>query len=57
MTFNVLPIFVEVGMVLIIFVTMFSWEFCLIQLFSIIAYVAVTYCMTEAQASKFKAKN
>ena len=44
-------------MVLVIFITMFSWEFCLIQLFSIIAYVAVTYFMTEAQASKFKAKN
>ena len=46
-TFNVAPIFIEITMVLIIFVVMFSWEFFVIQLFFMVAYVVTTYCLTE----------
>lgn len=52
--FNIVPIAVEISIVLVIFVSMFSWEFCALQLASIATYVVFTYYMTERRAKGFK---
>ena len=41
-------------MVLIIFVTLFSWEFCLLQIAAIVFYIIITYWLTEYRAKGFK---
>ena len=57
LTFNIVPIIIEIVMVLIIFAVMFSWQFCLIQLVFMVLYTVTTYCVTEkVQAARFKAK-
>jgi len=54
-TFTLIPISIEVTLVVIIFITLFSWEFCLLQLFAIIVYIIATYILTERRAKLFKA--
>ena len=52
--FLVSPIFVEIFMVLIIFLTAFDWRFFLLQAISIFIYIYSTYKLTEWRAGKFK---
>ena len=54
-TFTLIPISVEVTMVIVIFVTLFSWEFCVMQLLAIVVYILATYLLTERRAKMFKA--
>ena len=54
--FNLAPMLVEVTMVLVIFGTLFSYQFLLVQLGAIVLYVGVTYNITEWRASKFRAQ-
>ena len=54
--FNLTPMMVEVIMVLIIFGTLFSYQFLLVQFGAILLYVGFTYNITEWRASKFKAQ-
>ena len=53
-TFNILPIFVEITMTLTIFVTLFSYEFFLVQLGAIFLYIFFTYVLTELRAKGFR---
>lgn len=52
-TFNILPIFVEIGLTLIVFVSMFSWMFLVLQFVAIILYLVLTYVLTERRAPAF----
>ena len=52
-TFNILPIFVELGLTLIVFVSIFSWMFFLLQIFAIVMYMLLTYVLTERRAPAF----
>lgn len=57
LTFNIVPIFIEIAMVLIIYVVLFSWQFFLIQIFFFFLYTYAIYKLTEkVQAPRFKAK-
>jgi len=44
----------ELLMILIVFGTLFSWEFLVLQLVAIFVYIYLTYRLTEWRASKFK---
>ena len=45
----------ELLLTLIIFATLFSWEFLVLQLIAVVLYIYLTYRLTEWRASKFKA--
>ena len=42
-------------MVLVVFVSLFSWEFCVLQFAAIFIYIYMTYAITEWRAKGFKA--
>lgn len=44
---NLYPLFIEIMLVLAIFTTLFSWEFCLLELGAIVLYIIITNSMTE----------
>lgn len=54
--YNLLSIFIEIVLTLIVSATIFNWQFTALQLFSLFTYFAVTYTVTEARAKGFKAK-
>jgi ABC-type transport system involved in Fe-S cluster assembly fused permease/ATPase subunit len=55
MWFNLFPIVVEIVMILVIFGSLFSYQFLLVQFGAILIYITLTYILTEWRASKFKA--
>lgn len=54
--YNMLGIFIEIGMTLCISATIFHWHFTAVQLLSLVTYFSVTYVVTERRAKGFKAK-
>ena len=53
-SFNLVPLQIEICLVLIIFGTLFDWRFLLLQLGAISFYIFVTYTLTEIRARGFK---
>lgn len=54
--YNMLGIFIEIGMTLAVSATIFHWHFTAMQLLSLVTYFVVTYVVTERRAKGFKAK-
>jgi ABC-type transport system involved in Fe-S cluster assembly fused permease/ATPase subunit len=52
--FNMIPIFIEIILTLVIYLTLFNWQFCLLLLVSIILYLLGTWYFTERRAKSFK---
>lgn len=52
-SFNLFPICLEIFLTLIVFATMFAWQFTVLQLTLVFLYMAVTYFMTERRAGSF----
>mmetsp|Transcript_14338 Transcript_14338/g.24413 ORF Transcript_14338/g.24413 Transcript_14338/m.24413 type:complete len:327 (-) Transcript_14338:1052-2032(-) len=53
-TFTLIPIVTEITLTLVIYLTLFSWKFCLLLFASIFIYVSTTYYLTERRAASFK---
>lgn len=54
--YQLLSIFSEIILTLVVSITIFSWHFTAMQMFSLLVYFVVTYTVTEARAKGFKAK-
>lgn len=54
--FNLLSIFTEITMTLVLSAMVFNWQFTALQLFSLVTYFTVTYVVTETRAKGFRAK-
>jgi ABC-type transport system involved in Fe-S cluster assembly fused permease/ATPase subunit len=52
--FNFSPMMTELVLTLVVFGTLFSWEFVVLQLLAVVLYIYLTYRLTEWRASKFK---
>lgn len=52
-SFNLMPICLEIVLTLVVFVTLFAWQFSVLQLCLVFLYIAVTYFMTERRAGSF----
>lgn len=52
--FNLVPILTEIILTLVIYLTLFSWQFFLLLLVSIVLYVYFTYYLTERRSTSFK---
>lgn len=52
--FNFSPMMTELILTLVVFGTLFSWEFVVLQLLAVVLYIYLTYRLTEWRASKFK---
>lgn len=55
--FQIIPLMIELGMVVVIIFNMFPWYFAVIVFGSIIMYLLVTYVVTEWRAKYFKEMN
>ena len=55
--FQMLPIFLGIILTLLVFITLFSWQFFVLLMLSIIVYGLVTWQMTEYRAKGFKSRN
>jgi len=54
--YNLLSIFAEITLTLVISALIFNWTFTALQIFSLLVYFTVTYTVTESRAKGFKAK-
>ena len=52
-----LPILIGIILTLLVFISLFSWLFTVLLLFSIVIYTVVTWQMTEYRAKGFKSRN
>ncbi|HET8731303.1 MAG TPA: ABC transporter ATP-binding protein/permease [Moraxellaceae bacterium] len=57
MLFNILPIFLEIGFITVILVTLYDWRFALVTLTTIVLYVGFTVMVTEWRTSTRRAMN
>ena len=57
MLFNILPIFLEIGFITVILVTLYDWRFALVTLVTIVLYVGFTVMVTEWRTSTRRAMN
>lgn len=55
--FQMLPIFIGILLTLLVFISLFSWQFTVLLLLSIIVYGVATWQMTEYRAKGFKSRN
>lgn len=52
--FTLFGLVIQIVMTLIVSLTIFSWQFTMVQLFALVVYVFVTYILTERRAKGFK---